>query len=122
MLKKTEVKEIINILKKSFPDAETELDFTNDLELLIATILSAQCTDVRVNKVTKDLFKEFKKPEDYLNISQEELGKWIHSCGFYNQKSKSIQGSMKMILKDFNGEIPDNMEETKGAINNGKSN
>ena len=111
MLSKNEVRDVIEILRGRFPDAKAELNFTNNIELLVATILSAQCTDVRVNMITEELFKEFKTPEDYLSVTQKELGEKIRSCGFYNQKSKGIQGSMKMIIEDFNGEVPDNMED-----------
>lgn len=111
VLSKKEIREVISILDKRFPDARAELDHTNSFELLIATILSAQCTDVRVNKITSELFKKFKTPEDYLSVTQEELGEEIRSCGFYNMKSKSIQGTSKMLIEDFNGEIPDNLKD-----------
>lgn len=111
ILNKEEINKVLDILEETFPNAETELNHSNTLELLIATILSAQCTDERVNKITKDLFKEFKTPEDYINVSQEYLADKIHSCGFYNMKSKSIQGACKMIIEDFNGEIPNTIED-----------
>lgn len=111
ILSKEEIREVIKILDKRFPNARAELDHTNNFELLIATILSAQCTDVRVNKITSKLFKEFKTPEDYLAISQEQLGEKIKSCGFYNMKSKSIQGTSKMLIEEFDREIPDNLKD-----------
>lgn len=103
--------EVIRILEKRYPDAKAELDHTNPFELLIATILSAQCTDVRVNKVTADLFKELKSPEDYIFLGQEELGKRIKSCGFYNSKSKSIIGACEMLIDKFGGRVPETIEE-----------
>ncbi|HLR35990.1 MAG TPA: endonuclease III, partial [Tissierellales bacterium] len=77
----------------------------------IATILSAQCTDVRVNKITKDLFKKYKKPEDYLELTQEELGELIRSCGFYKNKSKHILGTCKILVEEYGGKVPDTREE-----------
>ena len=74
MLTKEEIKEVINILMDLYPDAKSELNYSNSFELLIATILSAQCTDVQVNKTTKELFKEYKTPEDFLTLTEEELG------------------------------------------------
>jgi endonuclease III len=96
MLDKKQIDEVIQILLETFPDAKAELDFSNPFELLIATILSAQCTDVRVNKITGELFKEYNTPEDFLKLSQVELGKMIYSCGFYKNKSKSIDTLMKL--------------------------
>ncbi len=110
-LSKEEVREVLAILDKRFPDAKAELDFTNEFELLIATILSAQCTDVQVNKTTKDLFKKYKSPEDYLKVSQQELGQDIKSCGFYNNKSKNIQGACRTLIEDFDSRVPDNIED-----------
>ena len=83
ILSKEDIKIVIDKLLERFPDAKAELDHTNPFELLVATILSAQCTDVQVNKTTKPLFEELKTPEDYLKLSEEELGKRIRSCGFY---------------------------------------
>lgn len=111
MLKKSEIKEVLDILLELYPDAKAELDHTNSFELLIATILSAQCTDVRVNIITKTLFEKYKTPEDYLKLTQEELGEEIRSCGFYKNKSKSILGACQLILDKYNGEVPDTMEE-----------
>ncbi len=111
MLKKDEIRQVLSILEERFPDAKAELDHTNPFELLIATILSAQCTDVRVNKVTKDLFKELKTPEDYLKLSQEELGEKIRSCGFYNMKSKNILGACLKLVNEFDSKVPETIEE-----------
>src|SRR3989304_3334168 len=82
---------ILSLLKKEYPEAEIALEFVNPFQLLIATILSAQCTDARVNIVTKALFKKYKSPKDFINASDKELEKDIFSTGFYRQKAKSIK-------------------------------
>ena len=87
---------IISILKKEYPDVKIALEYGNPFELLIATILSAQCTDARVNIVTKTLFKKYKKAEDYVKVSNEELEKDIYQTGFYKQKAKSIKNCCKI--------------------------
>ncbi|NLY08949.1 MAG: endonuclease III [Tissierellia bacterium] len=110
-LDKKETAIVIERLREAFPDARAELDFSNPFELLIATILSAQCTDVRVNKVTKNLFNIAKKPEDYLKLGFLELSDIIHSCGFYQSKAKNILGACQMIIDDFDGEVPDTIED-----------
>lgn len=111
VLSKKEIDEVIEILLELYPDAKAELDHTNEFELLIATILSAQCTDVRVNKVTKVLFDKVKTPEEYLELSQGELEDIIRTCGFYRNKSKNILGTCQMLLDDYDGEVPDTLEE-----------
>lgn len=111
ILSEKDIKIVIEKLLERFPDAKAELNHSNPFELLIATILSAQCTDVRVNKVTKVLFEELKTPEDYLELTQEELGKRIHSCGFYNTKSKNILATCKLLIENFNGKVPGSLEE-----------
>jgi len=103
--------EILKRLKKSYPDAKTTLNYTNAFELLVATILSAQCTDERVNVVTKTLFKKYTKPEDYLKVPEEELQNDIRTTGFFRNKTKSIRGSSKKIIEDFGGQVPGTMEE-----------
>ena len=103
--------EVILKLEKMYPDAKAELNFNNPLELLIATILSAQCTDVRVNKTTPGLFEELKTPEDYLLIGEEELGNKIRSCGFYKTKSKHIIEACQILVERFDSKIPQTMEE-----------
>lgn len=100
-------------LGKLHPDAHCELDYSNAHELLIATILSAQCTDVRVNLVTKKLFRQFKKPEDYLKQPQSVIEKLIHSTGFFRQKAKSIRGAMKVIVEEHGGNVPKEMEQLR---------
>lgn len=111
MLSKKKINTVLDILEETFPDARAELDFTNPFELLIATILSAQCTDVQVNKTTKELFKDLKTPYDYIELSQEELGKRIRSCGFYNTKSKNILATCHILIDKYGGEIPETLEE-----------
>ena len=111
VLSKEDIKIVIDKLLERFPDAKAELDHTNPFELLVATILSAQCTDIQVNKTTKPLFKELKTPEDYLKLSEEELGKRIHSCGFYKTKSKNILATCKLLIENFGGEVPGTLEE-----------
>lgn len=108
---KKEVDKILDILEQLYPDARAELNHSNSFELLIATILSAQCTDKRVNIVTEELFKECKTPEDYLKLTQEELGEKIRTCGFYKNKSKNILGTCKMIIEEFDGKVPDTRED-----------
>jgi len=94
-----------------YPTPHCELSFRNPLEILVATILSAQCTDERVNKVTETLFKKYRAPEDYLAVSQEELERDIHSTGFYRNKAKNIRGACQRILEVYGGQVPDTMEE-----------
>jgi endonuclease-3 len=109
--KKKRTSEIIRRLKKAYPDAHCALNHSNAFELLIATILSAQCTDERVNIVTADLFRKYRQPADYLKVSQTELEKDIHSTGFFRNKSKSIQGACRLLIDNFGSEIPQTMEE-----------
>ena len=110
-LKKERVKKIVSILKKDFPNVRTALNFSNPLELLIATILSAQCTDERVNKVTSELFKKYKSAKDYADANLQELEKDIRSTGFYKNKAKTIKKCCRQIMEEFNGEMPSTLEE-----------
>src|ERR1051325_8410044 len=103
--------EIIKRLKKAYPDAHCALNHTNAFELLIATILSAQCTDARVNIVTADLFRKYRRPADYLSVSQEELERDIHSTGFFRNKARNIQGACRRLIDVFNGKVPETMDE-----------
>jgi endonuclease-3 len=105
------IKKIYPILEKTYPDAKTALDFRNPLELLIATILSAQCTDVRVNAVTKDLFKNYKSAADWMKTDIKEIESDIKSTGFYHNKALSIKGACTKIIEQFGGKVPDTMEE-----------
>lgn len=109
--KKERTAEIIERLKKAYPDAHCALNHTNAFELLVATILSAQCTDERVNIVTADLFRKYRGPADYLQVAQSELEKDIHSTGFFRNKAKNIQAACKKLIESFGGEIPRTMEE-----------
>ena len=108
---KARVLKIFPILRKAYPDATVSLDFSSPLELLIATILAAQCTDVRVNIVTKDLFKKYRRPEDWLKVSPEELENDIRSTGFYRNKAKSIQKTCQALIEKFGGQAPRTMDE-----------
>ena len=111
MLKKKDVNKVIELLLELYPDAKAELDFTNPFELLIATILSAQCTDVQVNKTTAVLFKKLKTPKDYARLTEDELGELIHSCGFYNTKSRNIIATCNILIEKFGSKVPDNIED-----------
>jgi len=108
---KKRVKEIIKILSKKIPDTRIALKFYNPLELLIATILSAQCTDVKVNQVTVDLFKKYRSAKDYAESDLEKLEGEIRPTGFYRNKAKSIQKCCQELIKRFGGEIPNTLEE-----------
>ena len=108
---KDRILKIIEILTKEYPLIEIALDHESPFELLIATMLSAQCTDARVNIVTKDLFKKYKSPKDYIKVTQKELGQDIFSTGFYNQKSKSIQACCNQLIEKHDGEIPADFEK-----------
>ncbi len=116
--KQAQAAEIIKRLKKRYPDAHCALDHTSPFELLIATILSAQCTDERVNIVTANLFRKYRGPADFVNVSQEELEKDIHSTGFFRNKAKNIQAACRRIIDEFGGEIPQTMDEllTLGGV------
>jgi len=108
---KTRVQKIIALLEKAHPDAKIALDYSNPLELLIATILSAQCTDKRVNMVTKALFKKYKTPEDYVNVKVKTLENDIKSTGFYHNKAKNIKKCCQMLVEKFQSQVPKTMEE-----------
>lgn len=103
--------ELIKRLKKEYPDAHCALNHTNAFELLIATILSAQCTDERVNIVTANLFRKYRQPQDYINVLQTELEQDIHSTGFFRNKAKNIQAACQKIIEEYGGEIPQTMDE-----------
>ncbi|HZS79666.1 MAG TPA: endonuclease III [Ktedonobacteraceae bacterium] len=106
-----QVQAIIEELQRLYPDAKCSLDFTNPLELLIATQLSAQCTDERVNIVTKTLFQKYRSAADYASASQEELEQDIKPTGFYRNKAKNIRAACQRIVAEYNGEVPRTMEE-----------
>ena len=105
--------EILKRLEELYPDAAPALAFGSPYELLVAVILSAQCTDERVNKVTKELFRAHNTPQKMLALSQEELEKYIYSCGFYHNKAKHILSASRDILEKFGGEVPASLEELR---------
>ena len=109
--KKERTEQLIKLLKRAHPDAHCALNHSNAFELLIATILSAQCTDERVNIVTADLFRKYRKPADYLKVPETELQQDIRTTGFFRNKTRSIQGACKMLVEEFDGEVPKTMEE-----------
>ncbi len=111
MDKKEKVQEIIKRLYKVYQSPKTALNYSTPLELLIATILSAQATDKLVNLVTPELFKKFKTVNDYTNTSVEEIDKYISKVNFHQNKAKSLKGATQMIIDKFNGKVPDNMED-----------
>ncbi len=102
---------IIERLLAEYPEATIALRFRNDLELLVSVMLSAQTTDVNVNRVTERLFRKYRRPEDYLAVPLEELERDIHSTGFFRQKAKAIRGTMKLLLEDYDGHVPGRMDE-----------
>ncbi len=108
---KQRVRKIISLLKRAYPDAKCSLNHSNAFELLIATILSAQCTDARVNIVTQDLFRKYRKPEDYLKVSEKELQRDIRTTGFFRNKTKSIQGTSKALMEDYDSKVPRTMDQ-----------
>ncbi len=108
---KARTRKIIGLLKKAYPDAKCSLNHSNAFELLIATILSAQCTDARVNIVTQDLFRKYRRPEDYLKVSEKELQRDIRTTGFFRNKTKSIQGTAKALSEQYGGKVPGTIEE-----------
>ena len=107
----TEAINILKILKKAYPDAKCSLDFTTPFEMLVAVILSAQCTDERVNKTTPSIFCKYSTPEDFVKMPIETLEQLIHPCGFYKNKAKNIKLTAERIVKEFNGRVPETMEE-----------
>ena len=108
---KRQAREVVRRLKKEYPEVACALNHSNALELLIATILSAQCTDARVNIVTADLFRKYRSVEDFANAPLSELERDIHSTGFYRQKAKSIQGAARILIEKFGGQVPETLEE-----------
>lgn len=104
-------RKILTKLKKSYPDAKCSLEHVSPLELLVSTILSAQCTDKRVNIVTKDLFRKYKCAKDYVDISTQELENDIRSTGFYRNKAKNIQAACHILIEKYGGTVPDNIDD-----------
>ncbi len=111
MTKKELAKKSVEALKEKFPDAICSLNASNPFELLIATRLSAQCTDARVNIVTPPMFERYKTIEDYANADVKDIENYIRSCGFFKTKAADIIGIAKMILSDFDGKVPDNIDD-----------
>ncbi|ACK93420.1 MULTISPECIES: endonuclease III [Bacillus] len=111
MLNKTQIRYCLDTMADMYPEAHCELVHDNPFELVIAVALSAQCTDVLVNKVTRNLFQKYKTPEDYLSVSLEELQQDIRSIGLYRNKAKNIQKLCRMLLDDYNGEVPSDRDE-----------
>ncbi len=110
-MKKSDIIDLVNLLKASYPDATCSLDFSTPFELVVAVMLSAQCTDERVNKTTPKLFAKCKTIEDFANIDIKELENIIHPCGFYKNKAKNIKLCAKQVIENFNGIVPKTMEE-----------
>ncbi|MCR3956464.1 MAG: endonuclease III [Gudongella sp.] len=110
-LTKNEKHQVLDILDELYPNARAELNFRNPFELLIATILSAQCTDVRVNKVTEEMFLELKVPMDYIDLGEEALENKIRSCGLSKSKSRNIIGACEKMLSKYDGRVPETIEE-----------
>jgi endonuclease-3 len=110
-MKKQDIQRVLELLGEAYPDAAPQLEYSNPFELLIAAMLSAQCTDMVVNRVTKELFGKFKTPKDYLTLSEEELARRIREVGLYRAKSKNIIATCKILCENFNGEVPNTREE-----------
>lgn len=102
---------IIEILKSAYPDATCSLDFSSPFELGIAVMLSAQCTDERVNKTTPSIFAKYNTPQDFINIDIKDLENLIHPCGFYKTKAKNIKAYAQKVLDEYNGNLPKNIEK-----------
>ncbi|WP_110064196.1 endonuclease III [Cytobacillus oceanisediminis] len=111
MLNKTQIRYCLDTMGEMFPQAHCELNHSNPFELVIAVALSAQCTDVLVNKVTRNLFKKYKTPQDYLEVPIEELQEDIRSIGLYRNKAKNIQKLCRLLLDEYNGAVPRDRDE-----------
>jgi endonuclease III len=109
--KRARIRPIIERLERAHPDATIALRSESPLQLLVAVMLSAQTTDVNVNRVTPTLFAKYQRPEDYLAVPQEELEQDIYATGFFRQKARSLRGTMKMLVEDFDGEVPRSIDE-----------
>jgi len=109
--KRVRIVPIIERLSAEYPDAKIALRYRGDLELLVSVMLSAQTTDVNVNRVTERLFQKYKRPEDYLAVPQEELERDIYATGFYRQKARALRGTMAMLLEEFDGRVPRKLED-----------
>ena len=112
--------EIYNLLSSIIPDPKCELEFTTNFELLVAVMLSAQCTDKRVNQVTKKLFKKYNTPQQFADINLNELEKQIYSCGFYHNKAKNIISMSRDLVEKYNGNVPSNREQLENLSGVGR--
>ena len=110
-MKKEDAIKVLDILKQTYPDAKCSLDFKTPFELLVAVVLSAQCTDERVNKTTAEFFPKYSTPEDFVKMPLEQLEELIHPCGFYKNKAKNIKETAQKIIDNFDGQVPETMEE-----------
>lgn len=110
-MKRKDVINLIETLKTTYPDAKCSLNFNNEFELLIAVMLSAQCTDERVNKTTPAIFKKYKTPNDFANINLKELENLVHPCGFYKNKAKNIKETSKILVEKYNSQVPNTIEK-----------
>ncbi len=119
-MKKTEKQAVLFELANLYPDAKPALRYSTPYELLVAVILSAQCTDERVNIVTKTLFERYSTPQTMVTLTQKELEKYIFSCGFYRMKAEHILSASKDIIEKFNGNVPDNVEDLMSLAGVGK--
>ena len=119
-MKKTDVIKFIEILKETYPDATCSLDFETPFQMVVAVMLSAQCTDERVNKTTPTLFKGCKTIQDFADIDIKELEEIIHPCGFYKNKAKNIKLCAKQVLENFGGVVPDNMNDLQSLAGVGR--
>ena len=115
-----DTEKVLNYLEELFPEPACELKFNSKFELLVSVILSAQCTDKRVNMVTSELFKKYNTPKDFAGLKQEELENMIKSCGFYHNKAKNIISCSKDILERFNGNVPNNVDDLMSLAGVGK--
>ncbi|MFG6118422.1 endonuclease III [Thalassobacillus sp. B23F22_16] len=120
MLNKKQIEYCLDVFEEMFPHAECELNHSNPFDLLIAVVLSAQCTDALVNKVTKDLFKKYRTPEDYLAVPLEELEQDIRSIGLYRNKAKNIRKLSQTLLDKFDGEVPRTKEQLESLAGVGR--
>ena len=111
MNEKNRIKKIISLMDKEYPEKKSSLKYVNPLQMLVSTILSAQCTDARVNIVTKKLFKDFKTARDYADVDVKVLEKYVKSTGFYRNKAKNIKKTGKILVEEFNGKVPKEMED-----------
>ena len=119
-MKKSDAIKFVEILKETYPDATCSLDFKTPFQIVVAVMLSAQCTDERVNKTTPALFERCKTIQDFTNIDLKELEEIIHPCGFYKNKAKNIKLCAKQVLEKFNGVVPDNMDDLQSLAGVGR--